>query len=294
MGYSIQGSGLFPHLTLEENLTIIAHKEKWEKDKIAAKTFELCDLLDLPKDKKFLQKKPRQIGGGQQQRIGIARALFMNPNILLMDEPFSALDPITRSELQREFLKLQHRLKLTIVLVTHSIPEAFKMGDTLVLLNNGKIEQTGKPSSFLLKPESAYVREFLNSHSPGNILKEIFLYAVLNPNIFGVIKAPKGFGIVQLETGDEKFADNMDSLIQFHKTEMQNHLYWIDQDRKFLGSQTIEDLAVGDLSQTCLGSTENILTAMKTILHFQVDVLPVVNDKGFLMGVFSERALDAL
>ncbi|MEM7646207.1 MAG: ATP-binding cassette domain-containing protein [Pseudomonadota bacterium] len=138
MGYSIQGSGLFPHMTLFENLTIIARKQGWDAKKVEHRAHELCELMNLPTDKTFLRKKPRQISGGQQQRIGIARALFMKPKVMLMDEPFSALDPITRSELQKEFLSLQEKINLTIVLVTHDLPEAFSMSHEIVLLNQGK------------------------------------------------------------------------------------------------------------------------------------------------------------
>src|SRR5690606_27117009 len=145
-------------------------------------------------------KKPREISGGQQQRVGIARALFMSPKIILMDEPFSALDPITRSEIQKEFLALQKKLSLTIVLVTHDLPEAFSMAHEIVLLNDGKIEQKAKPSRFLLAPESDYVQKFMESHSPGKLLKEIYLYSVVNTDIYIATNTGSGIQLTHIES----------------------------------------------------------------------------------------------
>ena len=145
MGYSMQGSGLFPHMTIAENMSIVATKENWSQQDILARIQELCRLVNLPASKSFLAQRPRELSGGQQQRVGIARALFMSPKILLMDEPFGALDPITRKDIQNEFLDLQDKLKLTIVLVTHDLTEAFLMGDNIALLNQGRLAQLGRP-----------------------------------------------------------------------------------------------------------------------------------------------------
>ena len=259
MGYSIQGSGLFPHMTLYENLSIIAKKEGWTKKEISNRINELCQLMTLPDTGDFLEKKPRQISGGQQQRVGIARALFMKPRIMLMDEPFSALDPITRSELQKEFMALQNKLQLTIVLVTHDLPEAFSMANEMVLLNDGKIEQQGPPSKFLLAPASSFVENFMQSHSPGNLLKEIYLYSVVNSK-------------------------------QFINSHSQSTLYWVDKDGKFIKSCE-EDLQE---STNKILSTDHILSGMRHILSLNQSTLPVTSENGLLIGVFSQGALDAL
>lgn len=293
MGYSIQGSGLFPHLTLQENLSIIARKEKWDKQKIKARVHELCDLLDLPKSDTFLKLKPRQISGGQQQRIGIARALFMKPDIMLMDEPFSALDPITRTELQKQFLQLQHQLNLTIVLVTHDLPEAFKMADKIILLNHGKIEQMAKPSAFLLNPQTPYVSEFLKSNSPGNLLKEIYLYSVMNTNVFVSTQSSDQIKVTSLESGDNTYFDDRDAMIDFLRSHHQSHIYWVNDNNQFINYQEIGS-PMGQLHGDALSSTEHILHAMKTILHKKFSTLPVVNKNNQVVGVFSESALNAL
>lgn len=294
MGYSIQGSGLFPHMTLAENLSIIARKEKWSPEKIKARISELCDLLDLPKDEKFLQLKPRKISGGQQQRVGIARAVFMNPSILLMDEPFSALDPITRSELQKEFLKLQNRLNLTIVWVTHDLPEAFKMADKIILLNKGKVEQLAKPSTFLLSPQTPYVQEFLQSNSPGNLLKEIFLYSVMNTNLYAATWQQQQIHLRHLETDENKVFADIEQTVEFLLLHHQKNIYWVDDDLKLQSYQEIQNHSLGDMQNHSLLATEHILTAMKSVLRNKNSTLPIVNKNGKLVGVFSESALDAL
>ncbi|MEM7647525.1 MAG: ABC transporter ATP-binding protein, partial [Pseudomonadota bacterium] len=183
LGYFIQGGGLFPHLTVKENLELIAKKVGWDQKKRNQRTIELCELLSLPNDTEFLSKKPRKISGGQQQRVGLARSLFLNPPILLMDEPFGALDPITRQDIQDEVIKIQQRLGLTIVLVTHDMAEAFYMADEVILLNKGKIEQHDRPNQLLISPKSKYVKEFLSSFSPKNRLKEIRIDTFMSTNL---------------------------------------------------------------------------------------------------------------
>ncbi len=292
MGYSIQGSGLFPHMTLEDNLSIIARKESWDKNKISKRIVELCELMDLPSDTIFLQQKPAQISGGQQQRVGIARALFMNPQIMLMDEPFSALDPITRSELQREFTRLQRQLGLTIVIVTHDLSEAFTMADEMILLNQGRIEQKDKPSRFLLAPSSPFVKEFIHSHSPGNILKEVYLYSVTNTDIWVATEKNNSVLLLNLESREKVEKPHTKDAKDFLRQLGQENIYWVNSQEQFLKSQSL--ITEGLTHTTSLSSTDHILNGMKTILRQGVSALPVVNHEQKLIGVFSEGALDAL
>ncbi len=290
MGYSIQGSGLFPHLNLYENLSIIARKERWLKKDIDHRIRELCLLMNLPYEPDFLNKKPRQISGGQQQRVGIARALFMKPDIMLMDEPFSALDPITRSEIQKEFIRLQSKLHLTIVLVTHDLPEAFKMADEIVLLNHGKIEQKGRPSQFLLSPKTEFVKNFVDSHSPGNILKEVFLYSVINTNLYVTEKVNTAFQCRHLENKDNHIFNNESELEMFLNSKNQKFLYWVDKNNVFIESHEIRMKP----STLHLKSTDNILHGMQTLLSAKEAIIPVLNHHKQLMGVFSQEALNVL
>lgn len=155
MGYAIQGIGLFPHMTVGENIGIVPKLYKWEVPKIKARIEELLDLVGLPID--YAVKYPRELSGGEAQRVGVARALGADPQFLLMDEPFGALDPVNRKRLQREFLEIQRRLKKTVVFVTHDINEAATMADQLVIMNQGKIIGAGTPEEIACCEDEAIV-----------------------------------------------------------------------------------------------------------------------------------------
>ena len=148
IGYVIQEAGLFPHFTVAENIALVPTLEKWNKPRIDARVQELLELVGLASGD-FAPRYPRQLSGGQRQRVGVARALAADPQILLMDEPFGALDPVTRAELQREFGALAKRLGKTIVFVTHDLREALLLATRIVLLEGGKIVAQGAPENFL-------------------------------------------------------------------------------------------------------------------------------------------------
>jgi len=148
IGYVIQEAGLFPHFTVAENVGLVPKLEKWDPARIEERTNELLRIVGLD-PKEFAGRRPAQLSGGQRQRVGVARALGADPSILLMDEPFGALDPVTRSELQREFSALARRLAKTIVFVTHDLREALLLASRIVLLQNGRIVASAKPPEFL-------------------------------------------------------------------------------------------------------------------------------------------------
>ena len=294
MGYSIQGSGLFPHMTLLENLSIIANREKWKKKDIKNRIDELCEMVSIPNTSWFLNKKPREISGGQKQRVGIARALFMKPRIMLMDEPFNALDPITRLELQTEFLDLQSRLNMTILLVTHDLSEAFNMADEIILLNKGQVEQKDRPSKFLLSPKSNYVKEFIQSHSPGSRLKEIYLYSVINPDIFIACQKDLHVQILNLDSKESYTFSDQTKMLKFLTSRGQTTLFWVNARQQFLNFQSFENKSLQKKCRYFLYSNQNILDGMKEILNHKINILPVVEKDKKLIGVFSQGALDAL
>ncbi len=160
MGYAVQGTGLFPHLTVKKNITLLAVLENWQDDRIAKRAQELVDLVNLPKD--YFTKYPHELSGGEQQRVGLCRAMMLNPKIFLLDEAFGALDPMTRSEIHAEFIKLQKLEARTIILVTHDLREAFKLADQVVILNEAKIEQIGTRKEILETPASEFVKKFVH------------------------------------------------------------------------------------------------------------------------------------
>lgn len=160
IGYVIQSIGLFPHMTIAKNVGVVPRLQKWEKQKIAARVDELLQLVGLDPEI-YRNRYPSELSGGQQQRIGVIRALAADPDVILMDEPFSALDPISREQLQDELIRLQQELKKTIVFVTHDMDEAIKIADTIVLMKDGEVIQTGRPDHILRHPANAFVRSFI-------------------------------------------------------------------------------------------------------------------------------------
>lgn len=156
IGYAIQGHGLFPHRTVAENIATVPRLLKWEKTRIDARVAELLDLFQLD-PAAFADRYPHQLSGGQQQRVGVARALAAEPKILLMDEPFGALDPVLRGKAQDELLTIQKRFGTTIVIVTHDINEAFHLGDTIAVMDKGKLLQYGRPIDLLKAPATPFV-----------------------------------------------------------------------------------------------------------------------------------------
>ena len=156
IGYVIQEIGLFPHHTIEENVATVPNEKKWPKDKTKQKVEEILTLVGL--DPKIYGKRyPSALSGGQRQRVGVARAMVSDPPIMLMDEPFGAVDPITRARLQNEFLRIQERISKTIVFVTHDIDEAIKMGNTIAVMREGKLVQHATPSDLLAAPADEFV-----------------------------------------------------------------------------------------------------------------------------------------
>lgn len=159
IGYVLQGYGLFPHYTVAENIAIVPKLLKWSKDKIQQRVDELLVKLQLAPEE-YRNAYPANLSGGQMQRVGLARALAANPPILLMDEPFGALDPLTRSAVREEFKHLDELKKKTIILVTHDVQEAFELGDEIALMDKGHMQQLASPSELLFRPQNDFVKAF--------------------------------------------------------------------------------------------------------------------------------------
>jgi osmoprotectant transport system ATP-binding protein len=162
IGYVIQEAGLFPHFTIERNIALVPKIEGWDRNKIRARVSELLGLVGLSAE--VAKRYPKALSGGQRQRVGVARALAADPPILLMDEPFAALDPITRAELQREFLQLQQRLRKTVVFVTHDFREALLLADRIALMDSGKLVALHSPKEFL-ESNNQFVRAYREAFS---------------------------------------------------------------------------------------------------------------------------------
>ena len=174
IGYVIQNIGLFPNMTIGENIAIIPKLLKWDRAKIDEKVQRLLEIVNLDPDE-FRDRYPKELSGGQQQRIGVARAMAGDPPIMLMDEPFGAIDPINRDHLQNEFLKVQEKVKKTVVFVTHDIDEAIKMGDKICLLKDGHLVQFSSPEEMLTHPKNDFVADFVGGD---RTLKRLNLFTI--------------------------------------------------------------------------------------------------------------------
>jgi osmoprotectant transport system ATP-binding protein len=163
IGYAIQHIGLFPHMTVMENISTVPTLLKWSRERIVKRVDKLLSMVGLESEN-FRDRYPSQLSGGQRQRIGVARALAANPPIVLMDEPFGALDPITREQLQNEFIELESEIKKTILFVTHDIFEAVKMADRIALLDEGFLQQLATPVELVESPANEFVDNFLGQH----------------------------------------------------------------------------------------------------------------------------------
>lgn len=181
IGYVVQEGGLFPHLTVEENIALIMKSCKVSDDKIQVRVDELLELVNLDPDT-YKNQYPSQLSGGQRQRVGVARAFAMDPGIILMDEPFSALDPVTRAELQDEVVKLQKKYNKTVVFVTHDMDEAIKIATRICFIHDGEIVQCDKPENILKNPASDYIRSFIGKDKLWDNPEFIKARDIMRPN----------------------------------------------------------------------------------------------------------------
>ena len=165
IGYVIQEAGLLPHMTVEQNVALVPLLLGWPDDRRRARVRELLTLVGLDPER-YAPLQPRELSGGERQRVGLARALAADPPVLLMDEPFGALDPLTRRRVQEEFRDLQGRLRKSVVLVTHDVPEALRLGDSVAVMDRGRVVQEGTPREIREAPQAGFVRDFVAAALP--------------------------------------------------------------------------------------------------------------------------------
>lgn len=189
MGYVIQQAGLFPHMTIAQNIAVVPKLLGWPKTEIAARVEELLELVQLPLD--FGKRYPSQLSGGQQQRVGLARALAAKPEVLLMDEPFGALDAITRKSLQAELQQLQQQFQKTILFVSHDIEEALRLADRILILNQGHLVQYGTPWQILTQPSSTFVEKLVGTQDALKQLSVLTVQSVMESTACVVKHLPK-------------------------------------------------------------------------------------------------------
>jgi len=284
IGYAIQDVGLFPHMTVAENIGTVPALRGWDKAKQRKRATELLDLLRMnPND--FMDKYPRELSGGQRQRVGVARALGADPRILLMDEPFGALDPITRGELQDEFLRIQNEIRKTIVFVTHDIYEAIKMGDRIALMRQGELVQHGPPADLLFRPKDAFVAGFVGADRG---LKGLHL-----------LRAKEVMGKTPLPA---KVSDTTETARNRMEGEDVGWLAVVDETDKFVGWVDASDLAGGrgvrDVfrASAMVASGDTLLSEALSLMLTsgpELLALAVVDEHYRLQGVLTFKTIQA-
>lgn len=284
IGYVIQQTGLFPHMTIKENIGIVAKMQKMNSQEIEEKTKELMEMVGLDYEK-FANRYPAELSGGQQQRVGIARALITNPDIILMDEPFSALDPITRSQLQDELLNIQTQFKKTIIFVTHDMDEAIKIADKICIMGKGRIIQYDDPETILKNPANEFVSDFVGKNriwsSPEYIkVKDIMIE---NP-----ITCSQEISLLKC--------------IKKMRYERVDTLLVVDRKRKFNGIITGKMIqkekdhykSVKEIMEQPRAVTypdKSIVDILKDVNEKNLSSLPVIDSNGILKGLITKTSL---
>lgn len=284
IGYVIQQTGLFPHMTVKENIEIIPRLMKISEGKIEKKTIELLNMVGLDPNE-YLYRYPAELSGGQQQRVGVARAFATDAEIILMDEPFSALDPITRTELQEQLFNIQKEYNKTIVFVTHDMDEAINIADMICILKDGKIIQYDTPENILKNPENDYVEEFVGKNKIWAKPEFIKAEDVM-------INRPATVSIKRslLQAREIMREKTVDSLLI------------VDKEGMLLGYVTLSDIQKIDNKSILVGEvmrrspeyvTEdtNLLDLLEKFTGLKRGYLPVCNKNGKLMGLVTRSTL---
>ena len=287
IGYVIQQTGLFPHMTAKENIEIIAKSEKIDINEINSRTEYLMDMVNL--DQKLLNSYPVELSGGQQQRVGVARAFSLDPDIILMDEPFSALDPITRTELQDQLMEIQDKLKKTIVFVTHDMDEAIKIADKICIMDKGQIVQYDTPENILKKPNNTFIKEFVGENriwsSPEYIkAKDIMIKnpVVISEELF-LNKAVERMKISKIDylTVINPQNRKVTGLLTGRKI--------LSTDIKNIFSVKVKDFMDKDV--ITVHYEDSILDIMKIFDKKNISCIPVIEENNILSGIITRGSL---
>ncbi|MEE9514188.1 MAG: betaine/proline/choline family ABC transporter ATP-binding protein [Anaerolineales bacterium] len=277
MGYVIQQIGLFPHMTIRDNIATVPKLLKWDDARIDARVDELLDIVGM-EPATFRNRYPRELSGGQRQRVGVARALAADPPVMLMDEPFGAIDPITRDRLQNEFLRLQKKIQKTIMFVTHDIDEAIKMGTLLCILQvGGVLEQFDSPANILAAPANDFVSDFVGADRG---LKRLNL-----------VRAGEAMRTdIELVRHDE-MANEVAS--RMHQRSFESLLV-VDDEQKLVGFISLDAAEAnpgkraGEISSPIIASTEEEATmkdAFSEMLSTSVGYMPVLGEGDRVVGI---------
>ena len=284
MGYVIQQAGLLPHLTIGENIALIPTMEKMPKDKIKTKVIELLNLVGLDPDE-YINKYPKQLSGGQQQRVGVARAFVMDPDVILMDEPFSALDPITKAQLQDEIFNIQQNFKKTIIFVTHDMDEALKLGDKICILDAGSVVQFDTPEELLKNPINDFVRDFVGKN---RIWNQPELIKAKDIMIEMPIKSVGERTIVQAI--EIMTSSHVDSLLVVDKANLLLGLVTLKQIRKNADkTKKLKEIMIKNI--VTVNNEDSIIDVLALIKKEDISFVPVLDENLKLSGLITKSSL---
>ena len=282
IGYVIQQIGLFPNMTVEQNIAVVPKMLGWNAKQIKERARELVNMVAL--DESMLERYPKELSGGQQQRVGLARGLAGDPPVLLMDEPFGAIDPINREIIQDEFLKMQQNLKKTILFVSHDIDEAVKMGDRIAIFRGGKLVQYDAPDELLAHPKNDFVADFVGGDRELKRMRLIKVHQAMEPTRASAYAS-------------DSLADAKQRLDQAGG----DHLVVLDIDDRPQGQLGRADLEQGDAKRTCeeeqhplalpVAKTHDLRTAVSRMFTYNTGWLAVVDDDGRYVGTISNESI---
>jgi osmoprotectant transport system ATP-binding protein len=284
IGYVIQQIGLFPNMTVSQNISVVPKLLGYSKEECDTIVRDLLSLVDMPYEENA-HKYPSELSGGQQQRIGVLRALAASPPIVLMDEPFGALDPVTRDSLQEEVKRIQKKLKKTIVFVTHDMDEALRLADTIIFMDKGKILQMASPEEMLQHPASPVIKSFMGKHMDTDSVKAPSLAEeFMKKKVYKVYRNTK----------------TLESIEMMSKREI-NSLVVIDDDETYLGTVSIEDIkargkagrSIAEMINTdtmTVGRKDDAKEALDKLLSSSSNYVVVLNDNRTVAGIITRTS----
>ncbi|EQF26381.1 glycine betaine/L-proline transport ATP binding subunit [Clostridioides difficile CD160] len=285
IGYVIQNTGLFPHLTIKENIELIPRLKKEKSiEEIEQRTLQLLEMVGLDSDE-FLNKYPSELSGGQQQRIGVARAIATDAEIILMDEPFSALDPITRTSLQEQLFSLQDELKKTIIFVTHDMDEALKIADKICIMKDGRVAQYDTPENILRKPANDFVKDFIGEDRVWDNPEYIKARDIMIKNPIAVTSTrtvTQGIEIMR--------TSKVDSLLIIDRAKTLKGIVTV-KDMKDINDKSILLSDIMSREPLHVNEGDNLVEILNVMNRNSVGYIPVISDENKLVGLITRSSL---
>ncbi|MDR3098765.1 MAG: ABC transporter ATP-binding protein [Paraburkholderia sp.] len=282
IGYVIQQIGLFPNMTIEENITVVPRLLGWDKKRCAERAKELMSMVALD-PKLYLKRYPRELSGGQQQRIGVIRALAADPPVLLMDEPFGAVDPINRETIQNEFFQMQRQLKKTVIMVSHDIDEAIKLGDRIAVFRRGQLVQYDHPDTLLARPRDEFVAQFVGQDST---LKRLLLVkagdAATQPETARV-DTPLAHAFSVMDEADTRYLTVLD--------EANHALGYVTRRAARAGDGVCGDRATPFAASVSVD--DNLRIVLSKMYQFSASWMPVLDAEGAWIGEITQDSIAA-